>query len=128
MDEVDFSEELVDVYDFFLEDETVIGAEVKYWEGTVCNNTHETMLKGNKSRAIIHFLEGLQEDAYELPVGVFNEGYLDDLLRSAPNIAELETIIIEWLDENANQPKLMTVCDEKEITGTWDGEEIVVNN
>lgn len=60
-----------------------------------------------------YLTEEMQEQAYEM-ADEYSEDYLKDL--TTEKAKELETLIINWLDKNVNQPNFFNVKNEKEIS------------
>ncbi|MCP4481715.1 MAG: hypothetical protein GY817_02695, partial [bacterium] len=70
-------------------------------------------------------IELLQENAHEIG-GEWADSYLDDVLISEKR-ESLKAKIVDWLDENAEQPTFFTAENPIVITGWWDGEEVQSN-
>lgn len=110
-----FNEDFQIVLDEFA-DTAEVGQAVTYWQGKPVRFKHANFL------CIDQLIENMQGSAWDESPEGFGEDYLDDL--SDEKKAELNTLILSFLDANAAQPTFYSVIDIEQIDGWWDGEDV----
>lgn len=98
-DDVDYVEHFLDEHQFSPEDTIEIGEKVPVLHRDIFN--------------LRYLIEEMQDCAYEI-ADEYSEDYLKDLTTEKAD--ELQTLILNWLNTNINQPNFFTVKCEKEIT------------
>lgn len=98
-DDVDYVEHFLDELEYSPEDTIEIGEKVPVLHKDIFD--------------LRDIIEKMQDQAYEL-ADEYSEDYLKDL--TAEKADELQTLILNWLNININQPNFFTVKGEKEIT------------
>ena len=98
-DDVDYVEHFLDEHEFSLEDTIEIGERAPVLHSDIFD--------------LKHLIEEMREQAYEI-ADEYSEDYLTDL--TSEKAEELQSLILNWLNTNVNQPNFFTVIGEKEIT------------
>ena len=98
-DDVDYIEHLIEELEYTATDTIEIGGKVPVLHRDIFNLRYLT--------------EEMRDDAYEI-ADEYSEDYLKDL--TAEKAKELESLILDWLDTNIEQPNFYNIKNEKEIT------------